>query len=718
MHRTPEVACRDVTKNESRFCAPPRLPWNMNADAKIRARQGDRVTRGVASITSVEEGQEGAPNLESGHIEGRSIRCTDDFGAGREGQGLRFGMRGGSKGRLALRRDGVAPSRLRRNAEKQGAARTAMHSGTVPHLVPLVNRTRGLLKWTWEKVPEPDGQEVVRKRIGLVGNKYLFPDCVVGSGPDSDTSVDRDGRKDGPASMDGVILEEILTVTEAMQSSKCIVLATDPVQLYTAEEKRSFRLITMGSNFLEIFGYRSLLLSASGGLLQSVESRLLQWPTEPTKRAARILYLNTGIGGEPKFEMGGFGLEKQLREVRGSVEQQWEQSKRRHLPCLCPSSISKYGRVQNVMGMSLTPEISEEISLVSGSHKTEYIHLGFYSFFLYYYVTTVAMEVKFMWPRKWHWGKVLFLVNRYLPMVVYSANFLTVWRVYIILSPKACTVLVNIFTTAFYRVYGYSAEVTLILCLHALLGALPLYLTPIMATYLALTLAANLIQIGNLAETSRNYLEALPLSEFDRELGYACTWAGSISAANAKKGIFALALFIFMVRYRKQTGTFKLFHVLRRDSGVYILLLAVIRLGSAIAGAFQLKLGWYSIPDEVLSALNGAVVPILANRLLLNMWKTQDPDVRKSVSSILFDPPRPGEDSDDDDEEFADRPIEMMRYKGLGRRRAAAREANEGTLQGGAGGTQAAENREDVSGYGTRTWSWAHSFVNKCHSLV
>ncbi|KAF6755624.1 hypothetical protein DFP72DRAFT_1045381 [Ephemerocybe angulata] len=363
------------------------------------------------------------------------------------------------------------------------------------------------------------------------------------------------------------------------------------------------------------------------------------------ERAARILYLNTGIGGEPKFEMGGFGLEKQLREVRGSVEQHGNNRKD---------------------------------AIFRACARPAYL-IGFYSFFLYYYVTTVAMEVKFMWPRKWHWGKVLFLVNRYLPMVVYSANFLTVWRVYIILSPKLST------------------ESTVI-------------------QRRALTLAANLIQIGNLAETSRNYLEALPLSEFDRELGYACTWAGSISAANAKKGIFALALFIFMVRYRKQTGTFKLFHVLRRDSGVYILLLAVIRLGSAIAGAFQLKLGWYSIPDEVLSALNGAVVPILANRLLLNMWKTQDPDVRKSVSSILFDPPRPGEDSDDDDEEFADRPIEMVRYKGLGRRRAAAREANEGTLQGGAGATQAAENGEDVSGYGT-TRSWAHSFANICHSL-
>ncbi|KAF6749995.1 hypothetical protein DFP72DRAFT_851971 [Ephemerocybe angulata] len=214
-----------------------------------------------------------------------------------------------------------------------------------------------------------------------------------------------------------------------------------------------------------------------------------------------------------------------------------------------------------------------------------------------------------------------------------------------------------------------------------------------------LTLGANLIEIGALLERVR----ALPLAEFDRELGYACTWAGGLSSANANKNaiagyislakalcIFALVLFIFLVRYRDQAGTFKLFYVLRRDSGVYILSLAVISSGN-------FKLGWFSIPDEILGGLNYAVIPVLANRLLLNIWRTEDPEVRKSVSSILFDPPRPGEDSEDEDEEFGDSPIEMVRYEGLGRRRApAAREESEGTPQGGTGVTQAAENGEGV----------------------
>ncbi|KAF6748776.1 hypothetical protein DFP72DRAFT_915446 [Ephemerocybe angulata] len=336
--------------------------------------------------------------------------------------------------------------------------------------------------------------------------------------------------------------------------------------------------------------------------------------------------------------------------------------------------------------MSLAPEeLTEIISGFSRSLTLEYIYLGLQTFFLYYYLTTVATEVNFMWPRRWRWGKALFLINRYFPMINYVANILTGFRTYTILAPKACTIIFQICQLAVYRVYSVSAEVTLILCLHALLGARPVHLTPIMAIYLALTLAANLIQIGMLAETSRT----LPLSEFGRELGYACTWAGIISPASAKKAaiagyislanalcIFALAFFIFLVRYRNQAGTLKLFHVLRRDSGVYILSLAVLRLGQAVVSAFRLTLGWFNIPEEILVALNTVVVPILANRLLLNMWRTQNPDVRKSVSSILFDPPRPGEDSDNDDEEFSDRPIEMARYDSLGGRRALTRDAS------------------------------------------
>ncbi|KAF6744542.1 hypothetical protein DFP72DRAFT_857339 [Ephemerocybe angulata] len=312
--------------------------------------------------------------------------------------------------------------------------------------------------------------------------------------------------------------------------------------------------------------------------------------------------------------------------------------------------------------MSLTPEeISEIISSFSGSLRTEF----------YYYLTTIPMEVRIMWPRKWHWGKVLFLVNRYLPMLLegeFTSSFL----------PRFVPSSIKPSTQPF----------------------------PASTVIQLRTRDSHWERIWYKLAILRKQRAVVPLSAVERELGYACTWRGQISSANAKGYaiagyvglakalcIFALVLYIFLVRYRKQAGAFKLLHVLRRDSGVYILSVVGIRLGAAAGLAFWPKVGMYNIPGQ----LQIVVVPVLANRLLLNIWRTEDPEVRKTVSSILFDPPRPEEDSEDDDEEFGDRPIEMVRYEGLGRWRApAAREESEGTPQGGTGATQAAENGEGV----------------------
>ncbi|KAF6741406.1 hypothetical protein DFP72DRAFT_944481, partial [Ephemerocybe angulata] len=99
--------------------------------------------------------------------------------------------------------------------------------------------------------------------------------------------------------------------------------------------------------------------------------------------------------------------------------------------------------------MSLTPEeISEVIRLISAFQMTEVLpawfahdplEVGFRTFFVYYWLNTVAMEVNLMWPRKWRWGKALFLVNRYFPMIDTVTTILTIvtgFRVYIFLSPK------------------------------------------------------------------------------------------------------------------------------------------------------------------------------------------------------------------------------------------------------------------------------------------
>ncbi|KAF6759306.1 hypothetical protein DFP72DRAFT_844566 [Ephemerocybe angulata] len=88
------------------------------------------------------------------------------------------------------------------------------------------------------------------------------------------------------------------------------------------------------------------------------------------------------------------------------------------------------------------------------------------------------------------------------------------------------------------------------------------------------------------------------------------------------------------------------------------------------------SLGYYNIPDFILTVLSAIIVPTLACWILLNIRRTNDVGVRMAVSSLLFDPPLSGEETREDD----DRPVEMVHYQGLGRRRAMSRERREEEL--------------------------------------
>ncbi|KAF5331226.1 hypothetical protein D9611_013150 [Ephemerocybe angulata] len=97
--------------------------------------------------------------------------------------------------------------------------------------------------------------------------------------------------------------------------------------------------------------------------------------------------------------------------------------------------------------------------------------------------------------------------------------------------------------------------------------------------------------------------------------------------------------------------------------------MSAYRLASALTSRFAELLGFYNIPSAILSSAQETVVPILACRLLLNMRKTEDPGVQKSVSSLLFGPPVPGDNSEDndDDEPVGIRLRPVRRFAGLGR---------------------------------------------------
>lgn len=63
---------------------------------------------------------------------------------------------------------------------------------------------------------------------------------------------------------------------------------------------------------------------------------------------------------------------------------------------------------------------------------------------------------------------------------------------------------------------------------------------------------------------------------------------------------------------------------------------------------------------------------MLACRLLLEIRKSADTTVRTAISTILFNPPWTGDETKENfDDDAHERPQEMVRFQGLGRRRAA-----------------------------------------------
>ncbi|KAF6753897.1 hypothetical protein DFP72DRAFT_1046393 [Ephemerocybe angulata] len=331
--------------------------------------------------------------------------------------------------------------------------------------------------------------------------------------------------------------------------------------------------------------------------------------------------------------------------------------------------------------MGLSPEeVTELTALVSEWTVEDYIALPFYSFYCYYYLTTLDEEVSAIWPQRWNSGKILFLAARYGPLIAIVQSILLEFRIHILFTPEACQRL-NIASYVVYRFNILASELALLLCLHALLGAKTRYLVLMLVAFTGATVGVYVPQLKYYEEASRIWGAALPASQLDQDLGYACTWEDAISTEAEERMIIGgyisfsgaicisvLALGIFYLRYRSQKGS--LVKVIRRDGGVYVFSLTAIRLGYTIIDIFKPRLSIYYIADSVLQRLQYVGVPLLACRLLLNMRRTEDPGVRSIVSTILFGPMNPDSESQDDSEEeyeSTDRPLVNTQYAGLGR---------------------------------------------------
>ncbi|KAF6741883.1 hypothetical protein DFP72DRAFT_1054612 [Ephemerocybe angulata] len=353
--------------------------------------------------------------------------------------------------------------------------------------------------------------------------------------------------------------------------------------------------------------------------------------------------------------------------------------------------------------MSLTPQqLARLTQVASASLKLESVatngvdlesKVSIHTVYVYYYLTTFSEEVNIMWPQKWRIGKVLFLFIRYAPMF-FMVTILLNMRVYADLSPKTCTNLWLAFRTTLDFTSIIASEVALLICLFALLNARRPYVLLLVAIYTGMTLGASIPSL----RYDERVAQTLPLTDLEHDLGYACTWAGvsdpNLRLANKKAGyvslakavaLSAFALYIFLVRYRNQTGT--LFQTMRRDSGVYILAFVALRLGAALALTLRtendLNLPGYVFSMCVLEIQNTdkvsspvrifqVAVPMLACRLLLEIRKSADTSVRTAISTILFNPPWTGDETKENfDDDAHERPQEMVRFQGLGRRRAA-----------------------------------------------
>ncbi|KAJ3546852.1 hypothetical protein NMY22_g1886 [Coprinellus aureogranulatus] len=225
-----------------------------------------------------------------------------------------------------------------------------------------------------------------------------------------------------------------------------------------------------------------------------------------------------------------------------------------------------------------------------------------------------------------------------------------------------------------------SCDAALALCLGALLQVKGWYLSGIMMISIGPRIVASIFNlIGNIQypgavqchiQACISHLPMLhsaePVSDLDKELGYPCylpspeQWV-KLTIAYIGHDIrfyitFAttavlllLAGAALVVRYKGHKG--HLVQVLRRDGGLYYIVLAGIRLAGAmtrtpaIMSLSQLD----SNPGViVLDASSFVVVPILAQRLMINLRKADYMGSQPIASTLLFAPPPPGSEDNED----------------------------------------------------------------------
>ncbi|TEB28597.1 hypothetical protein FA13DRAFT_1793778 [Coprinellus micaceus] len=282
--------------------------------------------------------------------------------------------------------------------------------------------------------------------------------------------------------------------------------------------------------------------------------------------------------------------------------------------------------------------------------------VAFYNLYIYYVLTTMAQEVSIILPQKWGQGKMLYGIIRYGTLIFIALQLIRDYRNYFSISPTACKVLY----IACIRGIAYLAcAFSLGLCLGALLRMKLIGVAAVCILSFGVPFVNGVIGL-----VSYFQYPAEPISPLDTELGYPCYFPGTESLMEttvlfvgrepraymnmvANTLLAVLAIVALVTRYKEQSGG--LVKVIRRDSGLHYLSLLVVGLASAVVqtraviAAPELDASPVSL---LLDMANAVVIPILAQRLLINMRKVDYMGSEPFASKLLFAPPPPGSEDD------------------------------------------------------------------------
>ncbi|KAJ2922339.1 hypothetical protein H1R20_g14749, partial [Candolleomyces eurysporus] len=255
-------------------------------------------------------------------------------------------------------------------------------------------------------------------------------------------------------------------------------------------------------------------------------------------------------------------------------------------------------------------------------------------------------EVNRIWSHKQNVGKFLFLTTRYAPIVAIICNFLTNFRLYWRIGNKGCMAL-DVIHSVMDLIAASAAEATLLLCLYALLDAKKVWFYVFMILSFAFTVTILILEATDISH--QRVLSHQLLPKHWQSLGYPCYFDSSrqspiiygvVAYISFTRTALAalLAIATFLHRYRRSGSS--MIKVIRREGGLYYLSTILLRLIDAIirtpnmptiidpADAVTLAIAIYSL--RVLA------IPILANRLLLNMRKINENNANTLISTMLF----------------------------------------------------------------------------------